>query len=45
MDAKLPAPIAAYVNANARLDAEAMLAAFSPNAVVQDDGGRHEGRE
>jgi hypothetical protein len=45
MDVNLPAPIAAYVNANARLDAEAMLAAFSPNAVVQDDGGRHEGRE
>lgn len=45
MDANLPAPIAAYVDANARLDAEAMLAAFSPNAVVRDDGGRYEGRE
>lgn len=45
MDAHLPVPIAAYINANARLDAEAMLAAFSPNAVVLDDGGRYEGRE
>ncbi|QCO17117.1 nuclear transport factor 2 family protein (plasmid) [Azospirillum brasilense] len=41
----LPPAIAAYVAANARLDAEGMLAAFAPRAVVLDDGGRHEGRE
>lgn len=41
----LPTPIAAYAAANARLDAEAMLACFAPDAVVQDDGGRHAGRQ
>lgn len=41
----LPPAIAAYVAANARLDADGMLAAFAPRAVVLDDGGRHEGRE
>ncbi|OYD83680.1 nuclear transport factor 2 family protein [Azospirillum brasilense] len=45
MDHDLPPVIAAYVEANARLDAEGMLAAFAPHAVVLDDGGRHEGRE
>ncbi|MGQ9369452.1 nuclear transport factor 2 family protein [Azospirillum sp. ST 5-10] len=43
MDHDLPPAIAAYVEANARLDAEGMLAAFAPDAVVLDDGGRHEG--
>jgi hypothetical protein len=33
----------AYVAANARLDADAMLACFTRDAVVRDDGGRHEG--
>lgn len=42
---QLPAPIAAYVQANARLDAEGMLAPFAPDAVVRDDGGHHAGRE
>jgi hypothetical protein len=42
---QLPAPIAAYVQANARLDAEGMLAPFAQDAVVRDDGGHHAGRE
>ena len=41
----LPPPIAAYVEANARLDLDAMLAPFAQDAVVLDDGGRHEGKE
>ncbi|TWA76915.1 SnoaL-like protein [Azospirillum brasilense] len=41
----LPAAVANYVAANARLDADGMLASFAPQAVVLDDGGRHEGRE
>lgn len=39
----LPKPIAAYVEANARLDVDGMLQPFTPDAVVQDDGGRHQG--
>jgi hypothetical protein len=45
MTIELPAPIAAYVAANARLDAEAMLAPFARDAVVRDDGGQHRGRD
>lgn len=41
----LPAPIADYAAANARLDAAAMLAVFAEDAVVHDEGGRHQGRE
>ncbi|NKE47172.1 nuclear transport factor 2 family protein [Roseomonas frigidaquae] len=41
----LPAPIEAYVRANARLDAEGMLAPFAPDAVVHDEGGSHAGPE
>ncbi|WP_458095162.1 nuclear transport factor 2 family protein [Roseomonas sp. WA12] len=41
----LPSPIAAYVAANARLDAEGMLAPFARDAVVRDDGGSHAGRD
>ncbi len=41
----LPAPIEAYVRANARLDAEGMLAPFAPDAVVRDEGGSHAGPE
>jgi hypothetical protein len=41
----LPKPIADYVEANARLDREAMLAPFAREAVVHDDGGRHVGRD
>jgi hypothetical protein len=42
---ELPAPIAAYVAANACLDAEGMLAPFAPDAVVRDDGGCHVGHD
>jgi ketosteroid isomerase-like protein len=45
MNQDLPKPIADYVEANARLDAEAMLQPFTADAVVKDDGGRHEGRQ
>ena len=45
MSDNLPTPIAAYVAANARLDADGMLAVFAPDAVVRDDGGRHMGRD
>lgn len=41
----LPKPIADYIEANARLDVDAMLQAFAADAVVKDDGGRHEGRQ
>lgn len=44
MTNNLPPPIAAYAAANARLDADGMLKAFVPDAVVRDDGGRHVGR-
>lgn len=43
MAPSLPKPIADYVEANARLDVDAMLKPFLPNAVVLDNGGRHEG--
>ncbi len=39
----LPKPIADYVAANARLDVDGMLKPFAPDAVVRDDGGRHQG--
>lgn len=45
MIADLPKPISDYVQANARLDLDGMLRPFAPDAVVQDDGGRHEGTE
>ncbi|MCR5879162.1 nuclear transport factor 2 family protein [Phenylobacterium sp. J367] len=38
MSLDLPSPIAAYVAANARLDADAMLAPFAADAVVRDNG-------
>lgn len=41
----LPTPIATYAAANARLDADGMLAAFAPDAVVRDDGGHHVGHD
>lgn len=40
---KLPSPIEAYFAANARLDAEAMLAPFAADAVVRDEGLTHRG--
>ncbi|WP_043363220.1 nuclear transport factor 2 family protein [Belnapia sp. F-4-1] len=43
MSSEMPTPIAAYVAADARLDADGMLAPFARDAVVRDDGGRHVG--
>ncbi len=39
----LPKSIAAYVEANAALDVDGMLKPFAADAVVHDDGGRHQG--
>jgi hypothetical protein len=36
-------PIAAYVEANARLDVDGMLAPFAADAVLIDNGRRHQG--
>ncbi|PWW03472.1 hypothetical protein DFR52_101153 [Hoeflea marina] len=41
----LPAPISAYLEANARLDAEAMLAPFASDAVVGDERRSHAGTD
>jgi hypothetical protein len=38
MSLELPSPIAAYVDANARLDADGMLETFAADAVVRDNG-------
>ena len=35
----LPSPIQTYFDANARLDASAMLAPFATDAIVRDEGG------
>ena len=43
MALSLPKPIADYVEANARLDVDGMLKPFLANAVVLDNGSRHEG--
>ncbi|PCG15195.1 MULTISPECIES: nuclear transport factor 2 family protein [Sphingomonas] len=45
MSIPLPTPIANYVAANARLDADAMLSAFAADAVFLDNGKRFEGRD
>ena len=39
----LPKPIADYVEANAQLDVDSMLKPFAPDAVVLDNGSRHDG--
>ena len=39
----LPRPIAAYVEANARLDVDAMLKPFAAGAVLLDNGKRFAG--
>jgi hypothetical protein len=41
MTLDLPAPIAAYIAAGQRLDAEGMAAAFAEDAVVDDSGDGH----
>ncbi|WP_437907535.1 nuclear transport factor 2 family protein [Sorangium sp. So ce327] len=43
MTPSLPMPIAAYVEANARLDVDGMLAPFAADAVLIDNGRRHQG--
>ncbi|RZJ06175.1 MAG: nuclear transport factor 2 family protein [Brevundimonas sp.] len=43
MSLELPTPIAAYVDANTRLDVDGMMKPFTADAVVLDDGGRFEG--
>lgn len=43
MTPALPTPIAAYVEANARLDVDGMLEPFSVDAVVHDNGAVHQG--
>lgn len=40
---ELPTPIAAFVAANARLDADAMLRPFATGAVAYDMGKSHRG--
>jgi len=43
MASALPKPIAAYVEANAQLDVDGMLKPFASDALVLDNGARHEG--
>jgi len=45
MPLELPKPIADYVAANARLDADAMLKPFAADAVFLDNGKRFEGHD
>ncbi len=45
MSTELPKPIADYVAANARLDADAMLKPFAVDAVFVDNGKRFEGHD
>eukprot|EP01030_Chromulinospumella_sphaerica_P013066 gene13066-12845_t len=45
MSPDLPPPIAAYVAANARLDADAMVETFAADAVLIDIGKPHQGHE
>lgn len=41
----LPSPILAYIDADKRNDGGALIDAFSPDAVVRDDGQSHVGRD
>jgi len=43
MPLELPSPIAAYVEANARLDLDGMMKTFAADAVLLDNGKRFEG--
>jgi hypothetical protein len=43
MTPALPKPIADYVGANAQLDVDGMLKPFAADAVLSDNGRRHEG--
>ncbi len=44
MPVELPTPIAAFVEANARLDLDGMLRPFAADAVITDNGHRYEGQ-
>jgi ketosteroid isomerase-like protein len=44
MSLELPTPIAAFVAANARLDADGMLKLFAADAVLLDNGAVLQGR-
>jgi ketosteroid isomerase-like protein len=44
MTLDLPSPIAAYVDANARLDTDGMLNPFAPDAVLLDNGAAFRGQ-
>lgn len=41
----LPSPIRAYFDADSRGDGEALIQVFAPDAVVDDEGRSHAGRE
>ena len=43
MKPALPTPIADYVRANAQLDVDGMLKPFAADAILLDNGKRHEG--
>lgn len=43
MPLELPSPIAAFVEANAQLDADGMLKPFAADAVAHDMGESHQG--
>ncbi|MBV9787413.1 MAG: nuclear transport factor 2 family protein [Chloroflexi bacterium] len=43
MTPALPNPIADYVEANAQLDVDGMLKPFAADAIVLDNGSRHNG--
>lgn len=45
MTVTLPAPLADYFVANNRHDIDAMLAPFTPDAIVKDEGETHRGAE
>ena len=41
----LPSPIQAYFDADARSDSEALIQAFAPDAIVEDEGHTYAGRQ
>src|SRR5258708_934802 len=45
MSPKLPQPIAAYIQAANAHDTDALLAAFTADAVVADEGRKHRGHD
>lgn len=45
MSIELPKPVAAFVDANARLDLEGMMRPFIAGAVITDNGHRYEGQD